>query len=292
MIVCMHNISIVIITGLSGSGKSTAIRALEDLGFFCIDNLPPILLPKFIELCEASSGEITRVAVVMDVRERAFLKEYPDIFKELKDKGQDIKILFLESSDEMLIRRFKETRRQHPLAEKETLSEGIRKERAQLSDLRMLASEIIDTSNLSIHQLRSIITQLFHTISDKRKMTIVLTSFGYKFGIPHDADLVMDVRFLPNPFFVSELRNLSGNDDEVYHYVMNNPDAKSFQKKFFDLISFLMPCYEKEGKTYLTIGVGCTGGTHRSVAVINSLEKLLSKKKYLARVIHRDLGKI
>jgi UPF0042 nucleotide-binding protein len=230
--------------------------------------------------------------MVMDVRERAFLKEYPDIFKRLKEKGQDIKILFLESSDEILIRRFKETRRQHPLAEKETVSEGIRKERAKLSDLRMLASEVIDTSNLSIHQLRSIITQLFHTISDKRKMTIVLTSFGYKFGIPYDADLVMDVRFLPNPFFVSELRNLSGNDEEVYHYVMNNADTKSFQKKFFDLISFLIPCYEKEGKTYLTIGVGCTGGTHRSVAVINSLEKLLSKKKYLARVIHRDLGKI
>lgn len=287
----MQNISIVIITGLSGSGKSTAIRALEDLGFFCIDNLPPILLPKFIELCEVSSGAITRVAMVMDVRERAFLKEYPDIFKRLKEKGQDIKILFLESSDEILIRRFKETRRQHPLAEQETISEGIRKERATLSDLRMHASEIIDTSNLSIHQLRSLITQLFHTISDKRKMTIVLTSFGYKFGIPYDADLVMDVRFLPNPFFVTGLRNLSGNDEAVYHYVMNNAAAKSFQKKFFDLISFLIPCYEQEGKTYLTIGVGCTGGTHRSVAVINSLEKLLSKKKYLARVIHRDLGK-
>ena len=287
----MQNIAIVIITGLSGSGKSTAIRVLEDLGFFCIDNLPPVLLPKFIELCEVSSGAITRVAMVMDVRERAFLKEYPGIFKELKEKGQDMKILFLESSDEILVRRFKETRRKHPLAGKETISEGIQKERTKLSDLRMLASEIIDTSDLSVHQLKSIITKLFHTISDKKKMTIVLTSFGYKFGIPHDADLVMDVRFLPNPFFVSKLRNLSGNDEEVCRYVMNNTHAKSFQKKFFDLINFLIPCYEKEGKAYLTIGVGCTGGTHRSVAVINGLEKLLLKKKYLARVIHRDLGK-
>lgn len=288
----MQNIAVVIITGLSGSGKSTAIRALEDLGFFCIDNLPPILLPKFIELCEASSGEITRVATVMDVRERAFLKEYPAIFRGLKEKGQELTILFLESSDEILIRRFKETRRQHPLAAEETLAEVLQKERSKLSDLRTRASEIIDTSNLSIHQLRNVITQLFHAVSEKKKMTIVLTSFGFKYGVPYDADLIMDVRFLPNPFFVSELRNLSGNDEEVYRYVMNNADARSFKKKFFDLISFLIPCYEKEGKTYLTIGVGCTGGTHRSVAVINSMEKLLSKQKYVARVIHRDIGKI
>ncbi len=291
MINGMQKVTIVIITGLSGSGKSTAIRALEDLDFFCIDNLPPILLPTFLELCEASSVEIKRIAVVMDVRERAFLKEYPDIFRELKEKGQEIKILFLESSDEILIRRFKETRRQHPLAPQETVLEGIQKERALLADLRMLATEILDTSNISIHQLRSLITNLFQDSTEKKQMTIVLTSFGFKFGIPYDADIVMDVRFLPNPFFVSELRHLSGNDTKIHRYVMNNETAKRFQKRFYEMINFLVPLYEKEGKPSLTIGVGCTGGHHRSVAVINNLKKLLSKKKYPLRLIHRDLGK-
>jgi len=287
----MQNIKIIVLTGLSGSGKSTAIRALEDLGFFCVDNLPPVLLPKFIELCKASSGEISKVAMVMDVRERAFLKEYPDIFKELKHKGEKINILFLESSDEVLVRRFKETRRQHPLAEKGSVLEGIKKERGKLSDLRMLASDILDTSSFTVHQLREVILQLFSKISSKKKMSITLTSFGYKFGIPYDNDLIMDVRFLPNPFFVSELRDLSGNDKSVHNYVMKNEVAEKFQKKFLSLINFLIPQYEKEGKTYLALGVGCTGGQHRSVVVINSLKKILLKKGCLVRVVHRDLGK-
>ncbi len=287
----MQSIKIVILTGLSGSGKSTAIRALEDLDFFCVDNFPPVLLPKFIELCKASSGEISKIAMVMDIRERAFLKEYPDIFKGLKKKGEKIDILFLESSDEALVRRFKETRRQHPLAEKGSVLEGIKRERGKLSDLRMLASEILDTSSLTVHQLREVITQLFSKVSNKKKMSITLTSFGYKFGIPYDSDLVMDVRFLPNPFFVSDLRDLSGNDKSVQNYVMKNKVAENFQKKFLSLINFLIPQYKKEGKTYLAIGVGCTGGQHRSVVVINSLEKILSKKDCLVRVVHRDLGK-
>jgi UPF0042 nucleotide-binding protein len=287
----MHGIEIVILTGLSGSGKSTAIRALEDLGFFCVDNLPPILLPKFIELCRASSGEISKVAMVMDVRERAFLKEYPAIFEELKRKGQKIGIVFLESGDEALVRRFKETRRQHPLAGKGSVIDGIKKERAELSDLRAIANEILDTSTFTVHQLREVITQLFSRSPEKRKMTITFTSFGYKFGIPHDADLVMDVRFLPNPFFVSELRNFSGSDERVYNYVMDNKVAEGFRERFIALINFLIPHYEKEGKAYLTIGIGCTGGQHRSVAVVNSLKALLSRKRYLVRVVHRDLGK-
>ncbi|MEE9503789.1 MAG: RNase adapter RapZ [Thermodesulfobacteriota bacterium] len=287
----MQSIKIVILTGLSGSGKSTAIRALEDLDFFCVDNFPPVLLPKFIELCKASSGEISKIAMVMDIRERAFLKEYPDIFKGLKKKGEKIDVLFLESSDEALVRRFKETRRQHPLAEKGSVLEGIKRERGKLSDLRMLASEILDTSSLTVHQLREVITQLFSKVSNKKKMSITLTSFGYKFGIPYDTDLVMDVRFLPNPFFVSDLRDLSGNDKSVQNYVMKNKVAENFQKKFLSLINFLIPQYKKEGKTYLAIGVGCTGGQHRSVVVINSLEKILSKKDCLVRVVHRDLGK-
>ncbi|MCK5010791.1 MAG: RNase adaptor protein RapZ, partial [Deltaproteobacteria bacterium] len=178
----MQEIKIVIITGLSGSGKSTAIRALEDLGFFCVDNLPPVLLPKFIELCKVSSGEFSRVAMVMDVRERAFLKEYPGIFKELREKGQEIKILFLESSDDVLVRRFKETRRQHPLAKKGSVIDGINEERDKLSDLRMIASEIIDSSSFTIHQLRELIIQIFSRFPHERRMTTILTSFGYKFG--------------------------------------------------------------------------------------------------------------
>ena len=287
----MHSIPTLIITGLSGSGKSTVMRALEDAGFHCIDNLPPVLMPRFLELCTASSAEITKIAMVMDVRERPFLKEYPEIFRELKAQGQDLTILFLESTDEVLVRRYNETRRQHPLAERGTVLEGIRKERELLSGLRTLADEIIDTSSLSIHQLRNLITQHFHPAGDARRMNIILTSFGYKYGVPADADLVFDVRFLPNPFFVSELRNLSGNESPVSDYVMNNEAARGFREKFFDLIAFLTPLYEQEGKSYLTICVGCTGGMHRAVSVINSLQSFLAGKEYQVRVIHRDLGK-
>ncbi len=286
----MHSIPTLIITGLSGSGKSTVMRALEDAGFHCIDNLPPVLMPRFLELCTASSAEITKIAMVMDVRQRLFLKEYPAIFRELKEQGQEITILFLESSDEVLVRRYNETRRQHPLAERGTVLEGIHKEREMLSDLRTLADEIIDTSNLSIHQLRNMISELFRT-AGQRKMHVILTSFGYKYGVPTDADLVIDVRFLPNPFFINKLRDLSGNDSAVCDYVMNNEAAAKFQDKFFDLIAFLTPLYEQEGKSYLTICVGCTGGRHRSIAVANRLQRFLWEKGYQVQIIHRDLGK-
>lgn len=286
----MHSIPTLIITGLSGSGKSTVMRALEDAGFHCIDNLPPALMPRLLELCAASSAEITKIAMVMDVRERSFLKEYPAIFQSLKEQGHKLTILFLESTDEVLVRRYNETRRQHPLAEQGTVLEGIHKERELLSGLRMLADEIIDTSNLSIHQLRNMISDLFRS-AGQRKMHIILTSFGYKYGVPADADLVIDVRFLPNPYFISELRDLSGNDSTVCEYVMNNEVAGTFRDKFFDLVAFLTPLYEQEGKSYLTICVGCTGGRHRSIAVVNRLHAFLSEKNYPVRVIHRDLGK-
>jgi UPF0042 nucleotide-binding protein len=286
----MHSIPTLIITGLSGSGKSTVMRALEDAGFHCIDNLPPALMPRLLELCTASSADITKIAMAMDVRERSFLKEYPAIFAALKEQGQDFTILFLESTDEVLVRRYNETRRKHPLAEQGTVLEGIHKEREMLSGLRMLADEIIDTSNLSIHQLRNMISDLFRT-AGQRKMHIILTSFGYKYGVPADADLVIDVRFLPNPYFISELRDLSGNDSAVSDYVMNNEVAGKFRDKFFDLVTFLTPLYEQEGKSYLTICVGCTGGRHRSIAVVNRLHVFLSEKNYPVRVIHRDLGK-
>jgi UPF0042 nucleotide-binding protein len=286
----MHSIPTLIITGLSGSGKSTVMRALEDAGFHCIDNLPPALMPRLLELCAASSAEITKIAMVMDVRERSFLKEYPAIFQSLKEQGHELTILFLESTDEVLVRRYNETRRQHPLAEQGMVLEGIHKEREMLSGLRMLADEIIDTSNLSIHQLRNMISDLFRS-AGQRKMHIILTSFGYKYGVPADADLVIDVRFLPNPYFISDLRDLSGNDRAVCEYVMNNETAGKFRDRFFDLVSFLTPLYEQEGKSYLTICVGCTGGRHRSIAVVNRLHAFLSEKNYPVRVIHRDLGK-
>jgi UPF0042 nucleotide-binding protein len=286
----MHSIPTLIITGLSGSGKSTVMRALEDAGFHCIDNLPPALMPRLLELCAASSAEISKIAMVMDVRERSFLKEYPAIFQSLKEQGHQLTILFLESTDEVLVRRYNETRRQHPLAEQGTVLEGIHKERELLSGLRMLADEIIDTSNLSIHQLRNMISDLFRS-AGQRKMHIILTSFGYKYGVPADADLVIDIRFLPNPYFISELRDLSGNDEAVSDYVMNNETAGKFRDKFFDLVIFLTPLYEQEGKSYLTICVGCTGGRHRSIAVVNGLQTFLSEKGYQVRVIHRDLGK-
>ena len=286
----MHSIPTLIITGLSGSGKSTVMRALEDAGFHCIDNLPPALMPRLLELCAASSAEISKIAMVMDVRERSFLKEYPAIFQSLKEQGHKLTILFLESTDEVLVRRYNETRRQHPLAEQGTVLEGIHKERELLSGLRMRADEIIDTSNLSIHQLRNMISDLFRS-AGQRKMHIILTSFGYKYGVPADADLVIDVRFLPNPYFISEFRDLSGNDGAVSDYVMNNETAGKFRDKFFDLVTFLTPLYEQEGKSYLTICVGCTGGRHRSIAVVNHLQSFLSEKNYPVRMIHRDLGK-
>jgi len=254
------------------------MRALEDAGFHCIDNLPPVLMPRFLELCTASSAEITKIAMVMDVRQRLFLKEYPAIFRELKEQGQEITILFLESSDEVLVRRYNETRRQHPLAERGTVLEGIHKEREMLSDLRTLADEIIDTSNLSIHQLRNMISELFRT-AGQRKMHVILTSFGYKYGVPTDVDLVIDVRFLPNPFYVEELRNLTGMDNEVYDFVMSYPSAREFLEKLSELFSFLIPKYVEDGRYSLTVGIGCTGGRHRSVTIARALAERLSEKQ-------------
>jgi len=285
----MKNFRVVIVSGLSGSGKSVAIKALEDIGFFCVDNLPIILLPKFIELCLQSLGEIYKVALVMDVREKGFLKEYPRIFGELKDKGYVMEAIFLECSDEILLRRFSETRRSHPLAEGKSVIEGIRIERESLADLRSIASKVIDTSNYNVHQLKDAIYQYFSEISSLKRMAINLLSFGFKYGLPYDADLVMDVRFSPNPYFIEGLKNLTGEDREVSNYVLKRSETKKFVKKFSGLVHFLIPLYEKEGKSYLTIAIGCTGGRHRSVTIINELAKSLNKEQYLVNIRHRDI---
>jgi len=285
----MKDIRFVIITGLSGSGKSTAIKALEDIGFFCVDNLPVILLPKFLELRLQAPGEISRVAFVMDIRERGFLKEYPQIFKELKKEGYLMETIFLECSDEILLRRFSETRRSHPLAEGKSVIEGIKLERERLSNLKSTADKVIDTSNYNVHQLKDAIYKYFSEASSLKKMTINLLSFGFKYGLPYDADLTMDVRFLPNPYFIEELKNLTGENTEVSNYVLKRSETKKFIKKFSDLIHFLVPLYEKEGRVYLTIAIGCTGGKHRSVAIINELAKSLDKEKYAVSIRHRDI---
>ena len=284
----MKNLSVVFITGLSGSGKSNAIKCFEDLGFFCVDNLPTALLPKFTELCAQSGNEINRVAIGIDVRERGFFKNFLEILDELKKENYAIEILFLEASDEALVRRFSETRRPHPLAKNGSVIDGIRLEREMLSELRKRADKIIDTTNYSVHQLKEILNK-YYLESEGRKLTISFISFGYKFGIPYDADLIFDVRFMQNPNFVKELKLLKGSDKRVIDYILKFQEAKTFLEKLYEFLRFLIPMYEKEGKSYLTIGIGCTGGRHRSVAVSEILKGYLEKEGYSLNIKHRDI---
>ena len=287
----MKNLRVVIITGLSGSGKSTALRALEDIGFFCVDNLPVILLPKFLSITTSSSPEIKHVAMVMDLRERSFLDKYQRIFTGLKEKGYIIEILFLESSDDSLLHRFSETRRIHPLSERGMIMEGILMEREKLSSLKKMANKIIDTTSVNVHQLKDIVQRHFLPSSKHKKMVINITSFGYRYGLSADADLVFDVRFLPNPYFVENLKNYDGHHADVQDYVLQNKESKEFLKKILDLMNLLIPLYEKEGKVRLNIAMGCTGGKHRSVVMANKLDSYFSSKKYMVNLNHRDIKK-
>ena len=287
----MKNLRVVIITGLSGSGKSTALRALEDIGFFCVDNLPVILLPKFLSITTSSSPEIKHVAMVMDLRERSFLDKYQRIFTGLKEKGYKIEILFLESSDDSLLHRFSETRRIHPLSERGMIMEGILMEREKLSSLKKMADKIIDTTSVNVHQLKDIVQCHFLPSSKHKKMVINITSFGYRYGLPVDADLVFDVRFLPNPYFVENLKNYDGHHADVQDYVLQNKESKEFLKKILDLMNLLIPLYEKEGKVRLNIAMGCTGGKHRSVVMANKLDSYFSSMKYMVNLNHRDINK-
>ncbi len=287
----MKHLRVVIITGLSGSGKSTALRALEDIGFFCVDNLPVILLPKFLSITLTSSPEINRVALVMDLRERSFLDKYHRIFEALKKKGYKIEILFLESSDESLLHRFSETRRTHPLSERGMIMEGILLEREKLSSLKKMANTIVDTTSLNVHQLKDIIQRRISPASKFKKMVINVTSFGYRYGLPAEADLVLDVRFLPNPYFVEELKNFDGNNKKVQKYVLQDKGSKKFLEKALSLMDLLIPLYEKEGKVRLNIAMGCTGGRHRSVVMANKISSFLSSMKYIVNLNHRDINK-
>lgn len=283
------NIRVVIITGLSGSGKSTALKAFEDIGFFCIDNLPATLLPRFLDLKDEISKEVLKIAIGMDLRGKDFLTRFPEIYQDLKRRGYSIEVLYLDASDEVLARRFSQTRRQHPLGEEKTLAGNIQLERRKMDPIRKLATYSLDSTSLNVHQLRDEVQRLFSQIATPPSMLIHLVSFGYKYGLPFDADLVMDVRFLPNPFFVSELKDLDGNRDEVVHYVLKGQETKTFLREFLRLIAFLVPAYQKEGKSNLTIAVGCTGGRHRSVVIVNALADYFKEREWAANVKHRDI---
>ncbi|MHB8830342.1 MAG: RNase adapter RapZ [Syntrophales bacterium] len=281
---------VVVITGLSGSGKSTAIRALEDIGFFCVDNLPVILLPEFLAIQSAPAKGVSQVAMVMDLRENEFLEKYPQIFVQLKEKGYRIEIIFLDASDEVLIHRFSETRRVHPLAPRGSILDGIRLEKEKLAPLKKMADRIIDTSSCNVHQLKDIIQRHFLSAA-KKSLIIQVGSFGYRYGLPVDADMILDVRFLPNPHFVDELRPFDGHDSRVRDYVLESESGRAFVGKLFDFMDFLVPMYEREGKSRFTIAVGCTGGHHRSVVIANLLGAHLSGKDYFVNITHRDIGK-
>jgi len=287
----MKNLRVVIITGLSGSGKSTALRALEDIDFFCVDNLPVVLLPKFLDITVLSSPEIKQVAMVMDLRERSFLDKYRRIFARLKEKGCRIEILFLECSDDALLHRFSETRRIHPLSANGSVIKGIGLEREKLDSLKQMADKVIDTTSANVHQLKDIVQRHYLPSSEHKKMVINVTSFGYRYGLPADADIVFDVRFLPNPYYVEDLRNYDGHNCAIEKFVLENNESKEFLKKILDLMNFLIPLYEKEGKAMLNIALGCTGGKHRSVVMANKLSAHFSTMKYIVNTSQRDINK-
>ena len=287
----MRQLRVVIITGLSGSGKSTALRALEDIGFFCVDNLPVVLLPKFLEIQSDPAKEIAQVAMVMDLRERGLLEKYPRIFTRLKEKGYRIEILFFDAADEAILHRFSETRRSHPLAPRGSLMDGIRLEREKLAPLKQMADKVIDTTSCNVHQLKDVVQRYFLGSASGRSLVIHVTSFGYRYGLPADADMVLDVRFLPNPHFVEELRGCNGHDFRVRDYVLESEGGRTFVAKLFDLMAFLIPLYEKEGKSRFNIALGCTGGHHRSVVMANLLGAHFEDKGYFVNISHRDIAK-
>ncbi len=286
----MANTNFVIITGLSGAGKSRAIQSLEDMGFFCVDNLPPSLLPQFAEMC-SQSDQLRRVALVMDIRGGEFFDEISTALRTLEEMGFIYHILFLEASEETLVRRFKETRRRHPLAPHGRILEGIREERKMLDELRGRAHRIIDTSDISPQRLREELQQVFDSDEGLARLIIGIVSFGYKHGLPLDADLVFDVRFLPNPFYVDSLREKPGTEAEVEQYIMKWPLSQRFMRRFIGFIEFILPNFLTEGKSQLTIAIGCTGGLHRSVVVANRLASRLREGGHTVIVEHRDVGK-
>jgi len=279
----------VVLTGLSGAGKSQAIHALEDLGYFCVDNLPTSLIPKLAALCEGEAPEVARAAVVVDMRDTRFLEEFPGVLRSLRQcKSLGAVVIFLEASDEALVQRFSETRRPHPLAPDQTVVEGIANERRALAGIKQLADRVFDTSGLTVHELRRSFMDLSRVGVDK-KLSVTVLSFGYKHGIPYESDLLFDVRFLPNPYFVRTLRSLTGRDRAVQEYLEKSHATGIFLDKTTELLRFLIPQYSAEGKSYLTIAIGCTGGRHRSVMISERIHsRLCELDGVLLRLKHRD----
>lgn len=280
----------VVVTGMSGGGKSTALKMLEDAGFYCVDNLPASLIEKFVELITMPNSEITKVALGLDVRADQSFKKTTEILKDLKEKGHQFEILFVEASEQVLIKRYKETRRIHPLAADGRVEDGVRKEQEVLQEIRAIADYVIDTTNLLTRELKAELDRIFVCDEEYNSLMVTVMSFGFKHGIPADADLVFDVRFLPNPFYIDELKHKTGNDREVQEYVMSFPEADTFLKKLTDMILFLVPNYIKEGKYRLVIAIGCTGGKHRSVTLANELyNRMKDQGHYGMKLFHRDM---
>lgn len=281
----------VVVTGMSGGGKSTALRMLEDAGFYCVDNLPVLLIEKFVELIAAPGGEVSKVALGLDVRADQAFEDVQHVLEKLRENGYHFEILFMEATDSTLVKRYKETRRVHPLSPDGRVEDGIRKERAILTDIRNKADYVIDTSKLLTRELKEELDRIFVRNEEYNSLMVTILSFGFKHGIPADADLVFDVRFLPNPFYIDELKYKTGNDKEVQDYVMGFQEAHIFIDKLSDMIEFLIPNYIKEGKYQLVIGIGCTGGKHRSVTLANQLyNRLKDKSGYGLKIAHRDVG--
>jgi RNase adapter protein RapZ len=282
-------VSVVIITGVSGSGMSSALKAFEDLGYFSIDNLPVQLIPTFVRLCDEST-EIDRTAFVVDVRSREFLGMFPRIHAELREKGVNVTVLFLDADDDVLMRRYSETRRPHPLPDQDVVA-AIRVERELLSEIRAVADIVIDTSEHSVHTLRDVIKDRFAEKTSAHELNVTISSFGFRHGLPRGLDMLFDVRFLPNPHFIPELRAFTGKDAAVVEYLRSESEVEETIKRLVDLLTYLLPRFQREGKSYLGVGIGCTGGRHRSVMVAEAINERLAALGYRTRVLHRDISK-
>jgi UPF0042 nucleotide-binding protein len=287
----MTPIAFVVITGLSGAGKSYAIKCFEDMGFFCVDNLPTTLIPTFADLVARANTRRGRVALGVDVREGEYLSHFLETLAELRQRGHNVEVLFLEAGEEALVRRYRETRRRHPLAPDGNVLDGIRAERKALSTVREVADRIVDTSALTVHQLKDLLIEAYVAPKARPGLAVSLVSFGFKHGLPIDADLVFDVRFLPNPHFVEGLRPLDGRDQRVREFVLQHEESRELLRRVADLLRFVLPAYQREGKAYLTIAVGCTGGRHRSVALVEELRQVLDEVGLTPTLVHRDIDR-
>ncbi|HEX5816265.1 MAG TPA: RNase adapter RapZ [Methylomirabilota bacterium] len=287
----MTPIAFVVITGLSGAGKSYAIKCFEDMGFFCVDNLPTTLIPTFADLVARADTQRGRVALGVDVREGEYLSHFLEALAELRKRGHNVEVLFLEAGEEALVRRYRETRRRHPLAPDGNVLDGIRAERKALSTVREVADRIVDTSALTVHQLKDFLIEAYVAPKARPGLAVSLVSFGFKHGVPIDADLVFDVRFLPNPHFVEGLRPLDGRDGRVRQFVLQHEESRELLRRLSDFLGFVLPAYQREGKAYLTIAVGCTGGRHRSVALVEELRGFIEGLGLTPTLVHRDLDR-